>query len=158
MIRSIVVFPDGDVVRHHIGTGRVAARAHRDRDEQLLGTQIAHATGASSPVSALVIGVIGAPLRRREVSLPRRTHDAQADLGLTGPAVDLAAVTDATECEHAAATAAENEPKIVQVPTPSDALLALSCVIGDGPPVCVPTRQGRPRASTSRPSAFLCRR
>jgi hypothetical protein len=94
VIRSIVVFPDGDVVRHHLGTGRVAARAHRDGDAQLLGTQIAHAAGASSPVRALVIGVIGAALGRREVALPRRTHDAQADLRLARLAVGLAAITE----------------------------------------------------------------
>jgi len=134
-------------VRHRVGTGRVAARAHRGGDEQLLGSQIAHAARESSAVGALVIGVVRAPLGRREVALPRRPYDTPSDLWLARSAVALASVTETADHEEEAAVAAENQPEVVQVPTPNDALLALLRVISDGPPVCVPTRQGRSRAS-----------
>ena len=132
----------------HIGVGRVAARAHHGRRGQLLGTQIPHALGAAGAVRALVIGVVGAPFRARPVPPAGGKDDPSANLGPAKRAVDLAAVAVATNREHGATSAAKYESMVVQEPTPNAALLASSRVIGDGPSVCVPTRQGRSRAPT----------
>lgn len=106
MIRSIVVLPDGDIVRHHVGAGRVAARAHRDGREQLLGTQIAHATRESSAVRALVIGMVRTALGRGEVALAGSPYHTSADLRTARRAVALAAIAATAQHDQRAANAA----------------------------------------------------
>jgi len=131
----------------HVGRGRVAARAHPRAAGQLLGREIAHAARESSPVCALMVGVVVAPLGAGKVALPGSTNHPAPDLGATAWAVALPAVAATAEREHRAAFPTENKPKIVQVPTPDSALLAIHVAVGDGPSVCVPTRQGRPGVS-----------
>jgi len=125
-------------VRGHLGHRRVAARAHRDRREQLLGTRIAHAGSESRPVGALVIGVVLAPLRGREVALARGPDDTLPDVYAARRTVALPTVTPSADREEEAAIPTENESMVVQVPTPSDAFLARRRVIGDGPPAACP--------------------
>lgn len=138
MIRSIFDFPRGDGVRHHLGTGRVAARAHARVGGQLRGTRIRHADRVAGAAGALRIAVIGAPLVARAVTLAGGALDVPTPSRAARRAVRLAAIAGAAQREHRAANAAEHEPVIVQEPAPDDALLAPLVAIGDGPLVREP--------------------
>jgi hypothetical protein len=155
VIRSIFVFRGDDVARCHLGTGRIAARAHARLAGQLPGTQIPHAGGAARAIGALMIGVVSTPFGALAVTLSGSANDSTPNLGATTRAIDLAAIAPSADDEHRPTRAAEIESVVVQGPTPDDALLALSPAMGDGPTVRVPTRQGRPRVLTPWPSAFV---
>ena len=141
--RSIVGAFRDDGMRLHAGDGRVVARARRDLDGQVTGTDFRHASLflPASPVRSVTLRVVRATF---DTCLMKSFGRAVRAAPTASAAVDIPAVVGRAEINDSRAASAGNPHKTLDIhartETPRSSKLPAPSAFGQALPVCVHAR------------------